>query len=61
MHRVIGERDLSATSFDAETAREMYRDMVRARRFDERAIALQRRGWMSGYPPFEGQSSSYSA
>jgi pyruvate dehydrogenase E1 component alpha subunit len=58
MHRVIGERDLSATSFDAETAREMYRDMVRARRFDERAIALQRRGWMSGYPPFEGQEAS---
>jgi pyruvate dehydrogenase E1 component alpha subunit len=36
----------------------MYRDMVRARRFDERAIALQRRGWMSGYPPFEGQEAS---
>ncbi len=58
MHRVIGERDLSSTSFDPETARTMYRDMVRARRFDERAIALQRRGWMSGYPPFEGQEAS---
>jgi len=58
MHRVIGERDLSATSFDAEAARTMYRDMVRARRFDERAMALQRRGWMSGYPPFEGQEAS---
>ncbi|MDY6765232.1 MAG: thiamine pyrophosphate-dependent dehydrogenase E1 component subunit alpha [Halobacteria archaeon] len=32
--------------------------MVRARRFDERALSLQRRGWMSGYPPFKGQEAS---
>jgi len=58
MHRVIGERSVSETPFSPETARELYRDMVRARRFDERALALQRRGWMSGYPPFKGQEAS---
>ncbi|PSQ16579.1 pyruvate dehydrogenase (acetyl-transferring) E1 component subunit alpha [Halobacteriales archaeon QS_8_69_26] len=58
MHRVIGERDLSETPFIAEEARQVYRDMVRARRFDDRAVSLQRRGWMSGYPPFRGQEAS---
>ncbi|WP_439027475.1 pyruvate dehydrogenase (acetyl-transferring) E1 component subunit alpha [Haloarchaeobius sp. DT45] len=58
MHRVIGERDLSDTPFSADEARALYRDMVRARRFDERALALQRRGWMSGYPPYKGQEAS---
>jgi pyruvate dehydrogenase E1 component alpha subunit len=58
MHRVIGERSVSETPFSPETARDLYRDMVRARRFDERALALQRRGWMSGYPPFKGQEAS---
>ena len=58
MHRVIGERDLSATDFTAEDAIAIYRDMLRARRFDERALALQRRGWMSSYPPFKGQEAS---
>jgi pyruvate dehydrogenase E1 component alpha subunit len=61
MHRVIGERDLSETPFSAETARALYRDMVRARQFDERALALQRRGWMSGYPPYKGQEGSQVA
>jgi pyruvate dehydrogenase E1 component alpha subunit len=36
----------------------MYVDMVRTRRFDERALALQRRGWMSGYPPYTGLEGS---
>jgi pyruvate dehydrogenase E1 component alpha subunit len=58
MHRVIGERDLSETAVDAEAARSLFRDMVRARQFDERALALQRRGWMSGYPPYRGQEGS---
>lgn len=58
MHRTIGERDLSETPFSPEVARACYRDMVRARRFDERALALQRRGWMSGYPPYKGQEAS---
>ena len=58
MHRAIGERDLAGTAVSADDARTLYRDMVRARRFDERALALQRRGWMSGYPPFRGQEAS---
>ncbi len=58
MNRVIGERDFEEVAVDAETAREMLRDLLRARRFDERALALQRRGWMSGYPSFRGQEGS---
>ncbi|MFB6244613.1 MAG: thiamine pyrophosphate-dependent enzyme [Halobaculum sp.] len=58
MNRVVGERDLAETQFDATDAEAVLRDMVRARRFDERAVALQRRGWMSGYPPFEGQEAA---
>jgi pyruvate dehydrogenase E1 component alpha subunit len=58
MHRVIGERSLAATSVDPELARRLLRDIVRARVFDERAVALQRRGWMSGYPPHRGQEGS---
>ncbi|QLH77098.1 pyruvate dehydrogenase (acetyl-transferring) E1 component subunit alpha [Halosimplex rubrum] len=58
MHRVIGERSLSETSVDPDLARALLRDIVRARVFDERAVALQRRGWMSGYPPFVGQEGS---
>jgi pyruvate dehydrogenase E1 component alpha subunit len=58
MHRVIGEGSLDDTLVPPEQARAFYRDMVRARRFDERALALQRRGWMSGYPPFRGQEAS---
>ncbi|MFC7139611.1 thiamine pyrophosphate-dependent enzyme [Halosimplex aquaticum] len=58
MHRVIGERSLEETSVDPDLARSLLRDIVRARVFDHRAVALQRRGWMSGYPPFEGQEGS---
>jgi len=58
VHRVIGECGLAETAVDEATAVELYRDMVRAREFDERAVALQRRGWMSGYPPFRGQEAS---
>ncbi|WP_254840665.1 thiamine pyrophosphate-dependent enzyme [Natronomonas marina] len=56
MHRVIGERDPERA--DDELARTLLREMVRARLFDERAFALQRQGWMSGYPPFRGQEAS---
>ncbi|RBI63336.1 pyruvate dehydrogenase (acetyl-transferring) E1 component subunit alpha [halophilic archaeon] len=58
MNRIIGERDLSETPFSAEEARETFRQMVRARQFDERALALQRRGWMSSWPPYRGQEGS---
>ncbi|MFT4904995.1 MAG: pyruvate dehydrogenase E1 component alpha subunit [Natronomonas sp.] len=56
MHRVIGER--SADRIDADLARDLLSEMVRARVFDERVFALQRQGWMSGYPPFRGQEAS---
>ena len=58
MKQVIEEQDLEASAVTTETALELYRDMVRTRRFDERALALQRRGWMSGYPPYKGQEAS---
>ncbi|MEZ3114501.1 thiamine pyrophosphate-dependent enzyme [Halobaculum sp. MBLA0147] len=58
MHRIVGERDLEETRFDEADARTALRDLVRTRRFDERALALQRRGWMSGYPPYEGQEAA---
>jgi pyruvate dehydrogenase E1 component alpha subunit len=58
MHQVIGERELADTAYSPADARAMYEDMVQARRFDERALALQRRGWMSGYPPFRGQEAA---
>jgi pyruvate dehydrogenase E1 component alpha subunit len=58
MHRVIGERD---GDLDAALARSLLEGMVRARVFDERAFDLQRRGWMSGYPPFRGQEASQVA
>jgi pyruvate dehydrogenase E1 component alpha subunit len=61
MHRVIGERDLADTALDEAAARDVFRDMVRARTFDERSLALQRRGWMPGYPPFKGQEGSQVA
>ncbi|MFB6117933.1 thiamine pyrophosphate-dependent enzyme [Halosegnis sp.] len=61
MHRVIGEVSLAASSVDEATARELFAAMVRARAFDDRALALQRRGWMSGYPPFRGGEATQVA
>lgn len=48
----------AASEVDGERARALLRAMVSARVFDERAFALQRQGWMSGYPPFRGQEAS---
>jgi len=58
MHRVIGSESFASAAVDEESALALYRDMVRARQFDERALSLQRRGWMSGYPQFRGQEAS---
>jgi len=58
VNRIIGDRDLSETPFSAEEARATYRELVRARAFDDRALALQRRGWMSSWPPYRGQEGS---
>jgi pyruvate dehydrogenase E1 component alpha subunit len=58
MHRVIASESFASTDVTEERALSLYRDMVRARQFDERALSLQRRGWMSGYPQFRGQEAS---
>jgi pyruvate dehydrogenase E1 component alpha subunit len=58
MHRVIASESVGTADVSDEAALALYRDMVRARRFDERALSLQRRGWMSGYPQFRGQEAS---
>ena len=58
MHRVIASDSFAESNVTEEMALSLYRDMVRARQFDERALSLQRRGWMSGYPQFRGQEAS---
>lgn len=58
MHQAIETKKFGELSVSAETALTLYRDMLRARRFDERAVSLQRQGWMSSYPPFRGQEAS---
>ncbi len=58
MHQVIETTPFDDLDISAETALRLYRDMFRARRFDERAVSLQRQGWMSSYPPFRGQEAS---
>ena len=37
---------------------EMYKQMVLARHFDERAVSLQRQGRMGTYPPLSGQEAA---
>jgi pyruvate dehydrogenase E1 component alpha subunit len=58
MHRVIASESFASADVSEESALALYRDMVRTRQFDERALSLQRRGWMSGYPQFRGQEAS---
>ena len=58
MQQVIETGTFDERTTTREEALSLYRDMVRARRFDERALALQRRGWMSSYPQFRGQEAS---
>lgn len=43
---------------DDETLVEMYRYMRLARRFDERAVSLQRQGRMGTFPPMAGQEAA---
>lgn len=61
MYRVIGEREFSDVAVSEDAARDLLSAMVRARVFDERALALARRGWMGGYPPYRGQEGSQVA
>ncbi len=43
---------------DDATMVAMYRDMKRARRFDDRAVNLQRQGRMGTFPPMSGQEGA---
>lgn len=43
---------------DDETLTEMYRLMVLGRRFDERAVSLQRQGRIGTFPPLKGQEAA---
>lgn len=46
------------TDLEEEELHELYRQMVMARKFDEKAFSLQRRGDISTYAPHKGQEAS---
>jgi pyruvate dehydrogenase E1 component alpha subunit/2-oxoisovalerate dehydrogenase E1 component len=50
--------DLFPSDLSEETLRDLYRQMKRARRLDERAISLQRRGELGTYAPSTGQEAA---
>jgi pyruvate dehydrogenase E1 component alpha subunit len=54
--RVI--EDAEVPDLDDERLVEMYTQMRLARRFDERAVSLQRQGRMGTYPPLSGQEGA---
>lgn len=60
MHRVLAPSDVSFSDagLSADDARLVYRELVRARRFDDRARTLQRRGWLNAYSPLRGRETS---
>ena len=58
MHQVIETAPFEEIATTEADAIALYRDLVRARAFDERALSLQRQGWMSSYPQFKGQEAS---
>ncbi|WP_440764096.1 pyruvate dehydrogenase (acetyl-transferring) E1 component subunit alpha [Natronorubrum sp. DTA7] len=51
----------SAPDLSAEELRSMYEDIALARRFDERAISLQRQGRIATYAPMTGQEGAQVA
>ena len=50
--------DASAPDLATETLLGMYRDLKLARRFDERAVSLQRQGRIPNYAPMTGQEGA---
>ncbi|RAW46477.1 pyruvate dehydrogenase (acetyl-transferring) E1 component subunit alpha [Halorubrum sp. 48-1-W] len=63
VYRVLGPDgiplpDATVPDLSDETFRTIYRDMVTTRRFDERAVSLQRQGRMGTYAPCAGQEGS---
>ena len=63
VYRVLGPdgaplSDATVPDLSDEKFRAIYRDMVTTRRFDERAVSLQRQGRMGTYAPCAGQEGS---
>lgn len=46
------------TDLEEEDLRQLYKDMMVARKFDEKAFSLQRRGEISTYAPHKGQEAA---
>ncbi len=55
---VMGTEDEEALDADDEELSELYRQMMIARKFDEKAFSLQRRGEISTYAPHKGQEAA---
>jgi pyruvate dehydrogenase E1 component alpha subunit len=63
IHRVLGPDgtplpDATVPDLSDEKFRDIYRDLVVTRRFDERAVSLQRQGRIGTYAPCAGQEGS---
>ncbi|EMA60371.1 thiamine pyrophosphate-dependent dehydrogenase E1 component subunit alpha [Halorubrum kocurii] len=63
VYRVIGPDgtplpDATVPDLSDERFRDIYRDLVTTRRFDERAVSLQRQGRIGTYAPCAGQEGS---
>lgn len=54
----VMESDEEPPELGEEDYRELYRQMVLARKFDEKAFSLQRRGEISTYAPHKGQEAA---
>jgi pyruvate dehydrogenase E1 component alpha subunit len=52
------ESDEDEPDLDEDELREIYKQMMVARKFDEKAFSLQRRGEISTYAPHKGQEAS---
>jgi len=55
---IVGYLDRGELPLPRETAQALYRAVVRARFFDEKAVILQRQGRLGVYPPHLGQEAA---
>lgn len=55
---VMDTEDENSIDLSDEELRELYREMLIARKFDEKAFSLQRRGEISTYAPHKGQEAA---
>ena len=55
---VMGSDEEDSPELEDEEYRDLYRKMMIARKFDEKAFSLQRRGEISTYAPHKGQEAS---